>query len=87
MRSGQDPPQQVVTTHTASDVVKVMWKASEKAMKRLWAQGDADEGDVLSHRFRAGRLGPRSLFLLFEGNMAIASLLNPAQSLGIHATA
>ena len=27
-RPPQDPPQQVVTTHSASDVVKVMWKAA-----------------------------------------------------------
>jgi hypothetical protein len=33
--ASQDPPQQVVTTHSASDVLKVMWKAWRERVKRL----------------------------------------------------
>lgn len=52
----QDPPQQVVTTHSASDVLKVMWKVMQTKVMFY-------------------------LIIFALGNMAIASLLNPAQNI------
>ncbi|CAK9097558.1 Uncharacterized protein SCF082_LOCUS45763 [Durusdinium trenchii] len=52
----QDPPQQVVTTHSASDVVKVMWKVMQTKVMFY-------------------------LIIFALGNMAIASMLNPAQNI------